>query len=135
MTLKTKSPSPDKVLTDVELELMTILWRLGEGSVSDVIEHLAEGRELAYTSVSTMLRILEQKGVVKTRKEGRGHFYIPVLQRDQFERKAIRHVVDRVFEGTPSALVRQLLSSHDLSVDELAEIKKLIENSARGEKR
>ncbi len=59
-----------RLLTKVELELMTILWRLGEGSVTHVLGELPDGRDLAYTSVSTILRILEQKKILKARKEG-----------------------------------------------------------------
>lgn len=116
-----------KMLTDVELELMTILWRLGEGSVNDVMEGLPGSRDLAYTSVSTILRILEQKGVLKARKEGRGHIYMPQLKKTDYEARAVRDVMDRVFEGTPVAMVRQLLGSVDIKSEELQELKALIE--------
>ncbi|MGZ5279720.1 MAG: BlaI/MecI/CopY family transcriptional regulator [Pseudobdellovibrionaceae bacterium] len=116
-----------KMLTEVELELMTILWKLGEGSVNDVMEGLPENRELAYTSVSTILRILEQKGVLKTRKEGRGHIYMPQLKKTDYEARAVRDVMDRVFEGTPIAMVRQLLGSVDIKSEELQELKSLIQ--------
>ena len=77
--------SDDKMLTEVELELMTILWSLSEGSVADVIERLPKNRNLAYTSVSTILRILEQKGTLKARKEGRGHIYMPLVSKESDE--------------------------------------------------
>jgi len=121
--------SSEKLLTDVELELMNILWSIGEGSVADVLEHLSTGRDLAYTSVSTILRILEQKGVLKARKEGRGHIYIPVLKKTDYEAKAVKHVVEKVFEGTPVALVRQLLNSGQLDKGEIEELKKLLSKS------
>ncbi len=111
---KTKT-TDEKMLTDVELELMTILWKLNEGSVADVIEGLPKNRDLAYTSVSTILRILEQKGIVKTRKEGRGHIYIPALMKSEYEKKAVSHIVDRVFDGTPVALVKQLLNAGEIN--------------------
>lgn len=123
---KIKAPGPDKALTEVELELMTILWRRGEGTVADVIEGLAPERDLAYTSVSTVLRILEQKGIVKARKEGRGHVYVPVLKKADYEARTVRQVVDRVFDGTPVALVRQLLDTVGVSEDELRELKKML---------
>ena len=129
---KTKAAAADKLLTDVELELMTLLWRLGEGSVADVLEALPEGRELAYTSVSTVLRILEQKGVLKARKEGRGHVYVPELEKGAYEARTVRHVVDKVFDGTPVALVRQLIDSGNLGDAELDELKKLIAGAAKG---
>ncbi len=117
----------NKMLTETELELMTILWKLGEGSVADVMEHLPAERELAYTSVSTILRILEQKEVLKTRKEGRGHVYTPQVKKSDYEAKAVRHVVDRVFDGTPVALVRQLLDAGELNADDISELKSLLE--------
>ena len=118
-----------KLLTETELELMTILWRLGEGSVADVIEQLPKERDLAYTSVSTILRILEQKKVLKARKEGRGHIYTPELKKADYEAKTVKHVVDRVFDGTPVALVRQLLDTVKLNEGDLNELKKLIEQA------
>lgn len=118
----------EKLLTDVELELITILWRIGEGSVNDVMAFLPENRDLAYTSVSTILRILEQKKILKTRKEGRGHVYIPILTKDEYEKKTIKHVVEKVFES-PAALVKQLLDSTNLSDEELKEIKNLLSKS------
>lgn len=127
--MKKMKGSSEKLLTDVELELMNILWSIGEGSVADVLEHLSTGRDLAYTSVSTILRILEQKGVLKARKEGRGHIYIPVLKKTDYEAKAVKHVVEKVFEGTPVALVRQLLNSVQLDKGEIEELKKLLSKS------
>lgn len=76
-----------------------------------------------------MVRILEQKGILKTRKEGRGHVYIPVLSKSNYEAKTVKHVVERVFEGTPVALVKQLLSSVKMSKEELDELKKLLNQS------
>ncbi len=121
-----KNSESEKLLTDTELELMTILWKLGEGSVAEVMENLPQSRELAYTSVSTILRILEQKLVLKTRKVGKGHIYIPALQKDTYEKKAVRHVVDKVFDGTPSLLVKQLLDTGNLSEEELNDIKSML---------
>jgi predicted transcriptional regulator len=121
-----KTKQTEKMLTDVELELMTILWRLGEGAVADVIRELPKDRDLAYTSVSTILRILEQKGVLKARKEGRGHTYVPLLKKSDYEAKTVKHVVERVFDSAPVALVRQLLDSVEVGEEEIAELKKLI---------
>jgi predicted transcriptional regulator len=127
---KTNSKETEvRLLTETELELMSILWRLREGSVADVIEQLPEERDLAYTSVSTILRILEQKKVLKTRKEGRGHVYIPALKKNDYEAKTVKHVIDRVFDGTPVALVRQLLDSVKLNQKDLQELKDLIDQA------
>ena len=127
MTISKKKVSAEKLLTEVELELMGILWKMNGGSVAEVMEKLPEERKLATTSVSTILRILEQKGVLKAKKEGRGHVYLPLVLKSDYEAKTVRHVVDKVFDGTPTALVRQLLNSGGLSDQDLAEIKKMIQ--------
>ena len=122
----------DRLLTEVELELMTILWRMGEGggSVNDVLEALPPERPLAYTSVSTILRILERKGVVKARKQGRGHIYVPRITKTAYEARSLRHLLSRVFDGAPAALVRCLVESEKLSPEDLRAIKGLLQ--ARG---
>lgn len=122
-----------KMLTEVELELMTILWKLEEASVAEVIDELPSDRKLAYTSVSTIIRILEQKEILGSRKEGRGHIYFPQIQKSEYESKAVKHVVDKVFEGTPLLLVKQLLSSTKLSAKEIQELKDLIKNNGSKE--
>lgn len=129
MTRQKGKTQREKMLTDVELELMSILWRLGEGSVADVMGELPENRDLAYTSVSTILRILEQKGVLGTRKEGRGHVYIPKLEKSAYEAKTVKLVIERVFDNAPVTLVKQLIQSGGLNQEDLNEIRKLIENA------
>lgn len=122
-----KPKDETKLLTEAELELMTILWKLGEGSVADVQAQLPKEKPQAYTTTSTILRILEQKEVVRARKEGRGHVYVPVLRKEDYEARAVHHVVERVFEGAPVALARQLLRSERLTEADLAELRALLE--------
>jgi predicted transcriptional regulator len=88
--MKRRTPRAQKLLTRAELELMTILWSLEEASVAEVIGSLPRSRHVAYTTVSTILRILEQKGFVASRKEGRGHLYSPRLSKDAYEAKSLR---------------------------------------------
>lgn len=114
-------------LTEVELEFMCILWKLGEGTVRDVLSLLPAERHLAYTSVSTILRILEQKRVLTSRKEGRGHVYVPRVQKAEYENSLIHQVVDTVFDGEPLSLMRQLLDSSDLTQADVGELKKMLE--------
>jgi predicted transcriptional regulator len=124
-----KKAKDSKMLTETELELMNHLWKLGQGTVNDVIEQLPKERDLAYTSVSTIMRILEQKGALKSRKEGRGHLYIPVLKKSDYEAKTVKHVVDRVFDGAPVALVKQLLDTGGLNDADLRELRALIDKA------
>ena len=127
--MKSNNKTEQKMLTEVELELMNILWKLGEASVADLIEELPHDRKLAYTSVSTIIRILEQKEILNSRKEGRGHIYSPLVLKSDYESKALKHVVDKVFEGTPLLLVKKLLNSTKLSESEIKELKDLIKNN------
>ena len=115
-----------KPLTPVELELMQIVWRKGEVSVADVLEALPPERKLAYTSVSTVLRILEQKGVLGSRKVGRGHLYSALLPREAYEVQSVRHLVETVFDGTPSALVERLVEAVPLSAEEVEQLRQLL---------
>jgi len=119
-------PPTQKLLTDVELELMTPLWQLGEGTVHDVLGMLPPARRLAYTSVSTVLRILVGKGMLVVRKEGRGHVYVPHLSKAKYEAASLRHIVQRVFDGAPDALVRRLLETEELNEKKLAAIRTLL---------
>ncbi|RKH92955.1 BlaI/MecI/CopY family transcriptional regulator, partial [Corallococcus praedator] len=116
-----RSPSVEesRPLTPVELELMQLVWKQGEVSVADVLAALPPERKLAYTSVSTVLRILEQKGVVHSRKEGRGHLYSARLSREAYEAQSVRHLVATVFDGTASSLVARLVEAVPLSAEEV----------------
>lgn len=125
--MKAKKSRPEKLLTQVELEIMGPLWRRGEATVHQVSESLPRERKLAYTSISTMLRILEQKGFVTSRKEGRGHVYIPAVAKESYEALALENVVERVFDGTPTSLVRRLLDTADLSEEDLKSIQSLLQ--------
>lgn len=115
-----------RTLTPVELELMQHVWRLGEASVADVLAALPPERQLAYTSVSTVLRILEQKGVVKSRKVGRGHLYAALVPREAYEAQSVRHLVDTLFAGEPGALVARLVEAVPLGAEDVEAIRKLL---------
>lgn len=119
-------PTAEKLLTDVELELMTCLWQLGDGTVHDVLGALPSTRPLAYTSVSTMLRILVGKGVLAVRKEGRGHVYVPQVSKAAYEATSLAHIVRRVFDGAPGALVRRLLETEKLDEADIASLRALL---------
>ena len=121
-----RKPAQGRLLTEVELELMTSLWRLGGGTVHDVLATLPPSRKLAYTSVSTMLRILVQKGILSVKQEGRGHVYVPKLSKATYETTSLKHIVRRVFDGAPTELVRRLLETHELDEKELDAIRALL---------
>ena len=116
----------EKPLTATELEMMNVIWRIGPCSVLQVVEQLRSERELAYTSVSTIVRILEQKGYVISSKEGRGHLYEAAVSKEDYQRSKVRRMVTSVFDNTPALLVRRLLDTESLSSDDLAQIRALL---------
>lgn len=118
-------------LTDVEHEFMEILWRLGEGTVQDVIDGLPKGRNLAYTSVSTILRILQQKKVLAAYKSGRKHIYRPLLSKHVFANRSVEKLIQQVFEGDSIELVSHLLDKKRISVEEIKKIQKLLNEKKR----
>ena len=123
---------PEKLLTETELEFMSVIWRLGQATVNDVLQSLPPERKVAYTSVSTILRILEQKEILRAHKEGRGHIYTPLESKSEYEARTLKHVVSKVFDGTPVALVRQLLGSVKINADEITELKNLLHKLEKG---
>jgi predicted transcriptional regulator len=116
-----------ELLTEVELEFMNELWGLGEGTVRDVLERLPEDRNLAYTSGATILRILEQKGFVTSRKEGKSHVYIPALAKDAYQIRSLNDLSAKLFDSTPASLVARLVDDDALTEDALGQIRALVD--------
>jgi predicted transcriptional regulator len=114
-------------LTEVELEFMTELWALGEGSVRDVLAQLAPERNLAYTSAATILRIMEQKNFVTSEKRGKTFVYKPMLAKDAYQSKTLRNLSDKLFDGTPATMVARLVSDQGMSEEALEEIRALLD--------
>jgi predicted transcriptional regulator len=114
-------------LTEVELEFMTELWALGEGSVRDVLAQLAPERNLAYTSAATILRIMEQKNFVTSEKRGKTFVYKPMLAKDAYQSKTLRNLSDKLFDGTPATMVARLVNDQGMSEQALEEIRALLD--------
>lgn len=117
----------EKLLTEVELELMNAVWSLGECTVKDVQEALPKDRDLAYTSVATVMKILEQKGALKSEKKERAHTYQSLVSRSDYEAMSLNHLRANVFGGDPTSMVMRLLNDSDISQKEMETIRSLIE--------
>jgi BlaI family transcriptional regulator, penicillinase repressor len=113
-------------LTPQELELMKIVWQKGQATVRDVYETLLEHRKIAYTTVMTMMRVLEKKGYVKTQRVNRAFVYRPSRPERQVVRSMVREFVDRVFNGSAQPLLVHLVEDRRLSSVELEELERLI---------
>lgn len=126
-----KRAKEEKLLTEAELELMTLVWGLGECTVKDVQGGLPEGRDLAYTSVATIMKILEQKKFLASRKREKAHVYYALVPREEYEAKSLRHMTENLFHGDPTSMVMKLLDDSDLSRDELKSIRALLDARLR----
>src|SRR5258708_30702143 len=106
---------------------MEVLWKKGAATVSDVVEGLPKNVPLAYSTVLTTLRILENKGYARHTKDGRAFVYRPVLGREQARESAITHLLRRFFQGSPELLMLKLLEHGKIDSKELARLRKKIE--------
>lgn len=116
---------PDVRFTDRELDVMQVLWELDSATVSEVQEALDD--ELAYTTVLTILRTLDDKGHVRHESEGRAYRWFPCVARSEARSSALRHLLDRVFAGNPEALLTHLVSERELSPAEIERMQRLLE--------
>ncbi len=118
-----------RILTEQELEIMKVVWERKTGTVRDVYEALRERKTVAYTTVMTMMNILESKGHLVKRPEGRAYVYEPSQTRTQVVGGMVEDFVDRVFDGAAQPLVLSLLRERKLSKSDLEEISRLIDET------
>jgi BlaI family penicillinase repressor len=119
---RTKSPT----LTEVEQQIMEVLWSAGSGTVAEVTEALTRYKNVAFNTVQTVLRILEDKRYVGHRAEGRAFRYTPIVDRDTASTSAVNYLVRRFFDGAPGKLAMNLIENERLSPEELAQLNALI---------
>jgi len=114
-------------LTPLELDIMNILWRLGDANVQAVKQALP--RDLAYNTVQTVLNILHRKGKVKRAKRDRAYFYTPVVRHSQVARHALKDMVERLFGGSAESLVMSLLEARQLTPQKLDGLRRLLQQA------
>ena len=119
-------PRKSITLTEAELRLMKLLWERGDSAVSDLVAAMPDGEALAYTSVLTTVRILEQKGYVRHRQEGRAFLYSPCVQEQEASRSEIRHMMQRFFGNSRERLLLSLLGDEEIDAEELRRLKEAI---------
>ncbi len=122
--------STSKHPTVLELEILKILWRDGNLTGREVRDRLAVVRDLAYTSVMTVMGIMEDKGYVKRKKSGKTFIYSPRVTEAATKKRMLRDVVDRVYEGSTMSVVLNLLESADIDPDELKQLRALIKRKS-----
>jgi predicted transcriptional regulator len=133
--VRKKERSGDRLLTEVELELMTIIWSQGRATtVKEVADALPRSRPLAYTSVASVMKILENKGYLRCEKHSYAHTFSPLVAKAAYEEACLDHVVDNLFDGEPVALVQRLLTAKRLSAAERRAIEATLRELASAKK-
>lgn len=122
---------PRARLTPRELDVMSAVWAAGQATVAEVRARLAD--DLAYTTVLTVLRGLEQKGYVRHRKEGRAFVFIPRVKAEDAATGVLQRVLDRLYHGSPVRLLAHLVSDRDVSAEDLARMRELLDARLREE--
>lgn len=116
--------------SDLELQVLAVLWERGEATVREVLSALPDGRPRAYTTVLSTLQTMERKGLVANRKEGTANVYTPAVRRQAVLGSLLRRLVRHAFGGQPTAAMQCLLEEAQLDPSELADIKRLIDEHA-----
>ncbi|HAU1638175.1 TPA: BlaI/MecI/CopY family transcriptional regulator [Legionella pneumophila] len=134
MSAKKNSSIHDRLLTEVELELMNIIWSLNKVTIKEVVAHLPKERPLAYTTVATVIKVLEQKGFLECQKNSFAHVFTPMVTKSEYESTCIDHMVANVFDGEPRALIQRLLMARKLQHDDIQAIEEALKQLTDGEK-
>jgi predicted transcriptional regulator len=122
-------PKKSITLTEAELRLMKLLWARGESVVGELVAAMPEGNALAYNSVLTTIRVLEQKGYVRHRQEGRAFVYSPCVAEHEAGRSEVRHMMQRFFGNSRERLLLALLGDDEVTPEELKRLKDAIANT------
>jgi predicted transcriptional regulator len=124
--------TPDVRPTGAELEILGVLWQRGPSTVRDVHTVLSRTRRTGYTTVLKLMQIMADKGLVSRNEDQRAHVYETRVPQIQTQRQLVRDLLDRVFDGSATNLVMQALSARKASSEELAEIRRLLDDYERG---
>ncbi|TXG36736.1 BlaI/MecI/CopY family transcriptional regulator [Seonamhaeicola maritimus] len=114
-----------KQLTKAEEDIMQILWLLKKANVKSIIEQISEPKP-AYNTVSTIVRILESKGFVGYEKQGKGHVYFPIVEKNDYSNQSINKLVDNYFQGSFKSMVSFFMKKNDMSMKDLESVLKEI---------
>lgn len=115
------------LLTEVELEFMTVVWDMGGGTVRDILAELNKVQERAYTSVATVLKIMEQKGFLTSERKDRSLVYRPAVPKAEYQKTSLKNLSSKLFNGAPAALVARLVDDEDVTDEMLEEMRALLE--------
>ena len=115
-----------QTLTDLEADVMQVVWQKGQVTVRDVYETLRSTRDLAYTTIMTVLSTLAKKGIVEYFQEGRAYIYRPKISQKEAAQRSVTKVLQKFFDGSPRALVAHLIDADVISQDEFESLRQLL---------
>ncbi|KRG77685.1 MarR family transcriptional regulator [Stenotrophomonas chelatiphaga] len=121
-------------LTDSERRILEVLWKKKEASVREVADELSRSKPVAYTTVLTMFKVLDKKGLVHHRTEGRAFIYSAAISRGEARRQALENLLRSFFNDSPSVLAQHLIEEHDMDADELAALQKRVDDAPTARK-
>ncbi len=116
----------NSLLTEVELEFMTVVWATGGGTVREILAVLNQAQERAYTSVATVLKIMEQKGFLTSERADRSLIYRPAIPKAEYQKTSLKNLSSKLFNGAPAALVARLVDDEEVTDDMLVEMRALL---------
>ncbi len=116
----------NSLLTEVELEFMTVVWATGGGTVREILAVLNQAQERAYTSVATVLKIMEQKGFLTSDRADRSLIYRPAIPKAEYQKTSLKNLSSKLFNDTPAALVARLVDDEEVTDDMLVEMRALL---------
>ena len=116
----------NSLLTEVELEFMTVVWATGGGTVRDLLAELNKLQERAYTSVATVLKIMEQKGFLTSERQDRSLVYRPAVPKADYQKTTLKNLSSKLFNDTPAALVARLVDDEEVTDEMLVEMRALL---------
>lgn len=123
-------------LTDSERAILEVLWKKKEASVREVADELSKKKPVAYTTVLTMFKILDKKGLVSHRTEGRAFIYSAAISRSDARRQALENLMKQFFNGSPNVLAQHLISEHDMDPEELKALQEKVDATpTKGERK
>lgn len=117
-----------KLLTSLELKVMNLLWQKEKAFVKELIEDWNESPKPAYNTVSTVVRILEEKGFVAHQAFGRSHQYHPVVSQEDYQKRLVRSVLDSAFSGSVVGMISTLVDNESISKSEMDDLRRMIDD-------
>ena len=115
--------------SDLEMQILSVLWEKGDMTVREVLEAMPDGKKRAYTSILSVMQVMEKKGLLKHSSKGTAHVYKPAMKREKIIQPFMKKVLNEVFGGKPSAMMQALLSETPIDDEEMSQIQTIIKEA------